>query len=165
MLTMIWPIARNGSTRKNLRTLGRWIVSRWTRGTPDGHRIEERPAGDPLPWDEPAELADRRRDVGQDAIVERPPRHHPTDGDDRHGIQRMSGHRAPVCVAHHLRVAVIRGDDEERARAVRIEAVQRLDSADDPAQALVDDPERGYRRLPDAGVADHVGVREVGDDE
>jgi len=50
--------------------------------------------------------------------MQRPPDHHPTDGDDRHGIQRMGGHRPTVGVAHHLGVAVIGRHDQQRARAV-----------------------------------------------
>ena len=38
-------------------------------------------------------------------------------------------------------------------------------TGDDPAEAGVDRFDRPDRRLPDPRVADHIGIREVGDDQ
>ena len=77
----------------------------------------------------------------------------------------MGRHRAPVAVAQLVGVAMIRGDRQEPHRGRRDRRVDREDRVDDAAEARVDDLEGGDRRVPHAGVADHVRVREVGDDE
>ncbi len=64
---------------------------------------------------------------------------------------------SPARVAHLLDVAVVRGDDERRALAER--------RARQAPEAPVEDVRGLDRGRPHAGVADHVGVRVVGDDE
>ena len=69
----------------------------------------------------------------------------------------MLGLRVAIGVAHLLDVAVVGGDDQRPAGGDR--------RVDDPPEAGIDDLGRGDRGVPHAGVADHVGVRVVGDDE
>ena len=66
MLTMIWPMARNGFTRSSV-DVRRWMVSRFDRGLEQGRAGHARPAG------QASQLADRRGDVGEDSVVQPPP--------------------------------------------------------------------------------------------
>ena len=79
------------------------------------------------------------------------------DEDERDGRGRVLRLRITVRVAHLFDVAVIRRDDECRAFAER--------GARQPAEAAVEDVRGLDRRGPHAGVAHHVGIRVVRDDE
>ena len=108
---------------------------------------------------DPQELEHRRRDVADAPAA--------LQGDvavgvvhvqERHGVRRVRGvGLAGRRVLHQLAVAVVRRDEERPALGAR-----RLDHL---PQRQVDRLHRRHRGVHHSGVADHVGVREVHEDE
>ena len=83
----------------------------------------------------------------------------PADEDHRDRVQGVGGVRAAGRgIDHHLAVAVVGGDDASRRPCPRPPAIT-------CAEAGVDRLDRLDRRLEDAGVADHVGVGVVADEQ
>ena len=74
----------------------------------------------------------------------------------RHRVGRVRGHRFAVLLDLHLRVAMIGGDQCRAACAASAATIR-------PTHPPPLDG--GDRRRQDAGVADHVGIGEVDDDE
>ncbi len=99
----------------------------------------------------------RRRDVGEPAF-----RHQRAvaraEQEQRHRIGGVRGMRpAGLGIAHHLAIAVVGGDDQRAAGA--------LDGVGDAPEPGVDRLHRLDRRRQAAGVADHVGIGVVQDDQ
>jgi len=69
----------------------------------------------------------------------------------------MCGVRRAVGIAHELAVSVVRGDEEFSAEAEGL--------LDDLFHGVVDDLDSFHGCLDNSGMADHVGIGEVQDDE
>src|SRR5690349_5193404 len=97
MLTMIWPMARNGFKESTSVWNGAddstGLPPSRARGGPSAGRLEQRRPGHPPPARQSGQLADRRRDVGEDAVAQPSALHRSARQQERDGVQRMGGHR------------------------------------------------------------------------
>ena len=155
MLTMIWPMARRGST--DLGSSERF-------GDGCYHKMRERPVI-PAQRGRPASSSRVGATSARTPSRERRPRAARPTRTNGTGLSECAVTGLPVGVAQLVGVAVVGGDGQDRPGGAGIVGVDRQDRGDDPGEAAVDDLERRDRRVPDAGVADHVRVGEVGDDE
>ena len=70
-----------------------------------------------------AKVEERRRDVGEDAVVEGQTARRTTDQDERDGVERVRRDGPAGGIAELVGVAVVGGDREQRARRVRVARV------------------------------------------
>ena len=165
MLTMIWPMARNGFTESPPSMYGDgWYHERQASAGPPGSSR-----------DDPVMPSQRGRPVSSQRVGatsartpswRRRPLDRPARDQDRDRAERVGRDGPAVGVAHHVGVAMVGGDHEERARVrPRARADMSSTASDDPGEGRVDRCEPLHRRLPDARVADHVRVREVRHDQ
>ena len=130
----------------------------------DGNRLprEQRPAGDPGPARQPGQLEDRRRDVGEHAVPERatstarPAMTIGTGFSEWAVIGPPSGVRSASALPWSA-VTTRRASDGWLARDP--------EGGHDPPEARIDRLDRADRRVPVAGVADHVRVGVVRDQD